>query len=153
MIAWLRTNRRLQSEVAYLREQLAAAKTQPAPLIVTSSPHPGPRPGPAPHPAASAPAPTAAAERPVPAYDVEEILRGQIRALAAMKTVTGAAALAVENRRLRELTAVQQELLERAQRADEGSDLELLLMTDRATTAEEELAKHLRATEFPGVRS
>ncbi|WP_405710009.1 hypothetical protein OG264_15940 [Streptomyces xanthophaeus] len=138
MTGWIRSNRRLRAEVAYLKCRLEEAKARPV-LVV--------KPGP---PPAAAPA---APDQVPPPYDVEELLRGQIRALQAMKTLTGAARLASENRRLRLLTAAQQDRLEVAQRATEGSDLQLQLMTDRAVTAEEELAKRLRLAEFPGVGS
>lgn len=133
MIGWFRTHRRLQAEIAYLKARLAEAENRPA-LVV--------KPGP---PPTAAPAEQAAAP-----YDVEEILRGQIRALTAMKTVKGAAELAKQVRTWRELATVLDERLERARLDSEASEQELLRWTDRARAAEGQLDRLQRSAELLG---
>ncbi|MGP3686495.1 hypothetical protein ACTVZO_17615 [Streptomyces sp. IBSNAI002] len=139
MRAWLSTNRRLRSEVAHLREELAKAKEQPAPLVVTSSLRPGPRPGPT--PAATPPAHATRTEE-------EERLRGEVRALRELSTLPGSLALARDRRTWRERAGALDELLCKAQKDNESLDRDLRAMTARATAAEQLLQKVSRTAEL-----
>ncbi|WP_423833326.1 hypothetical protein [Streptomyces manipurensis] len=139
-MAWLRTNRRLRSEVAYLREELAKAREQEqAPLVVTTGPRPGPRPGPVPSPVAPA-APVRTAE--------EERLRAEVRALRELRTLPGAAELARDRRVWQERAEALDERLHTAQRTAESLDWDLRMTTLRAVAAEKELERTGRTAEL-----
>ncbi|WP_328739916.1 hypothetical protein OHA91_22940 [Streptomyces erythrochromogenes] len=140
MTTWLRTNRRLRSEVAYLREELAKAKEQPAPLIVTTGPRPGPQPGQTP----AAPPPSPAAGR----TEVEEKLRAELRVLQELRTEPGVLALARDRRVWRDRTRALDERRLELQDDNESLTRALSGMTLRAYTAEQQLAKVSRTAEL-----
>ncbi|MFE5675074.1 hypothetical protein ACFQ7B_07710 [Streptomyces erythrochromogenes] len=140
MTTWLRTNRRLRSEAAYLREELAKAKEQPAPLIVTAGPRPGPQPGRTP----AAPPPPPAAVR----TEVEEKLRAELRTLQELRTEPGTFALAQDRRVWRHRARALDERCLELQADNESLTRELHGMTARATAAEEQLARVSRTAEL-----
>ncbi|MFB6517468.1 hypothetical protein [Streptomyces sp. NPDC056401] len=123
MIKWLRTNRRLKSEVAYLQGRLNAAAEDRRALVV--------RPGPLP---AAAPV---AAVRP----DTADALQGRINELEKLKTTAGALQLTREVWVWRERAADFEKQLLALQVANEAADANLMRITGQLTAANAQLTK------------
>lgn len=125
MIEWLRTNRRLRSEVQYLQGRLNTVAEDRRALVV----RPGPSPAPAP------------AVVPAVRPDTADALQVRINDLEKLKTTAGAVQLAREVRVWREKSAGLEKQLLAMQVANEAADANLLRVTGQLTAANAQLAK------------